>query len=96
MPRKKYYELHKKELQQKQRERYANNKEEYNKKIICEKCNRVVIARMYKQHTTTYIHHRNGILLTPITKNPREKKPKPPTLMEERMSAKKNGWVIFE
>ena len=95
-----YYQLHKESRKQYTRDRYIEKKDEINKKIICEKCGRSVVARMYKKHLETYIHHREGILLTPIKYNKYKKVDKcikiEPTPSQIKENLKKNGWVVFE
>lgn len=51
-----YYQNNKEHIKQLVRDRYANKKEQINKKITCDFCGRTVIARMYKKHTETNIH----------------------------------------
>ena len=52
-----YYQKNKTHIKQLVKERYQKKKDEINKKIRCEVCNRVIIARMYKKHCLTNIHN---------------------------------------
>ena len=51
-----YYQNNKEHIKQLVRDRYKNKKDIINEKIVCPFCNRTVIKRMYKKHTTTNIH----------------------------------------
>ena len=57
--RKEYYEKNKDRIKQQVKSRYLTKKDEINKKVKCEKCGRMIIARMIKKHLNTQIC--NGI-----------------------------------
>ena len=72
--RKEYYEKNKDRIKQQVRDRYLTKKDEINKKVKCEKCGRMVIARMIKKHLNTQIC--NSITTDKIKKEkPKKEKP---------------------
>tara|TARA_R110002012_G_scaffold226028_1_gene398059 strand:+ start:16 stop:309 length:294 start_codon:yes stop_codon:yes gene_type:complete len=88
---KKYYNKNREHICSLRRQKYKEEKDDINKKIKCDVCGRVVIARMYKKHLTTNIH--NKISLQP--------KPVPQPINKDQCTniTKKaevnNGWIFF-
>lgn len=54
---KEYYSINKEKMKQQIRSNYERKKDIINRKIKCNKCGRVVMARMYKSHLLTNIHN---------------------------------------
>jgi hypothetical protein len=91
--RKKYYLEHREYFLAYRKKNYDENKDYINRKMKCEYCGRVVIARMYKQHCNTIIHNKGfptKSAAPPKEKFPREKKKK--KINEKNFH---NGWVSF-
>lgn len=53
---KNYYDRHNIKLREIARNKYANNKDEINKKVVCPVCKRTIIWRMKSKHDKTRIH----------------------------------------
>jgi len=82
-----YYQNNKEHIKRLVRDRYKNKKDIINEKIVCPFCNRTIIKRMYKKHTTTNIHLKSvgeGIL-----RNPNEPQP------QKASSLNTNGIITF-
>jgi ABC-type ATPase with predicted acetyltransferase domain len=86
-----YYEDNKEHIKELMRNRYANNKDKINKKMVCEFCGRTVIARMYKKHCETNIHKKGRIKQT-VPLLPRLQS----TPSKATTSPRNHGWITFK
>lgn len=89
---KKYYNKNKEYICSLRRQKYKEEKDNINKKIKCDVCGRVVIARMYKKHLTTNIHNR--ISLQPPKPVPQPINKDQCTNITKRAEVN-NGWISF-
>jgi len=88
-----YYQKNKTHIKQLVKERYEKKKDDINKKIKCDVCNRVVIARMYKKHCSTNIHNKGPKETTKKIQN------EPQNLQKDFVNYNSNicnGWIDFK
>tara|TARA_R110001583_G_scaffold10901_2_gene50435 strand:+ start:124 stop:417 length:294 start_codon:yes stop_codon:yes gene_type:complete len=88
---KKYYNKNREHICSLRRQKYKEEKDDINKKIKCDVCGRVVIARMYKKHLTTNIHNRISLQPKPV---PQPINKDQCTNITKRAEVN-NGWISF-